>query len=157
MKKILYSMMAVLALSCTFVACGSDGDDTPTYTTTAEKASAGTYSGIFTRTDVDGKAESFDGTITLTPTDSVGCTDVTFLCTDASLDKTAVANVANAGQGFKFVNNQASNGLGAKFSGQISGTGVLTAAFTINQRVGRSTTTFFYTFEGARGASGSAQ
>ena len=65
MKKFIYSVIAMLALGCTFVACSSDDDD-PSYnfTSSAEQGSAGTYTGEWTRTSDDGTVETFAGTIT---------------------------------------------------------------------------------------------
>ena len=45
MKKIIYSLAAMLALSFSFVSCGDD-DDTISFPTTPEKAAAGTYTGL---------------------------------------------------------------------------------------------------------------
>ena len=141
--------MAAVALSLTLTACGSDGDDNITYSTTAEQATAGTYSGTWTRTSDEG-TETFSGTVTLAATSEKGKTNVTFSCPDADLNATSIANVWNAKNDFQFMNQTVSdaNGLGAAFAGFISEAGVLNTAFTISQKVGRNTVSFQFDFTG---------
>lgn len=150
MKKLIYSLMTVLALGCGFTACSDDdGDEVINYSTTAEKASAGTYSGTWTRMKPTGdNVETHEGTITLVATDSVGATDITFSCPDLELQATSVANVWNSSRGFQFVNNVKTNGLGAEFAGRISAEGTLTASFRIEIREGRNLTEYDYSFVG---------
>lgn len=150
MKKIFYSIMAAVALSLTLTACGSDGDESYNYSTTAEQATAGTYAGTWTRTSDDGTQETFSGTVTLAATSEKGKTNVTFSCPDADLNATSIANVWNAKNDFQFMNQTVSdaNGLGVAFSGFISEAGVLNTAFTISQKVGRKTVSYTYDFTG---------
>lgn len=149
MKKILFSFIAVLALSCTFVACSDDEDENYSYSTTADQATAGTYSGTWTRT-LDGVAETFDGTITFASAGTAGVSNVTFSCPGTSLDATSVANVWNAKYDFQFMNQTTStaNGLGTAFSGIISEDGQITVAFTLTQKVGRKAYDYQYQFAG---------
>ena len=149
MKKLIYSLLTVFALGCGFTACSDDDDEVINYSTTAEKASAGTYSGTWTRTSGTTTNE-YEGTITLVATDSIGATDITFSCPEASLNATSVANVWNAGHGFQFVNNIETNGLGTKFAGSISAEGEMMAAFKISQRNGRVLTEYTYNFVGKK-------
>lgn len=152
MKKFIYSVLTVFALGCAFTACSDDEDEVINYSTTAEQASAGTYSGTWTRTLASDAtaSETYQGTVVLTATSTVGVTDIAFACPDASLDATSIANVWNSGRGFQFVNNVKSNGLGTEFAGRISEDNVLTAAFTISIREGRATNTYYYSFEGTK-------
>ncbi|MBQ7421293.1 MAG: hypothetical protein IJV27_04035 [Prevotella sp.] len=153
MKKLLYSLLAVLAIGCTFVSCGDDDDENYNYPTTAEIASAGTYAGTWTR-EKDGVIEEFDGTVTLEATDRVGVTNITFTCPNASLNATSVSNIWNANDGFKFQQNISTgnpdNGLGVAFAGNIYGNGTLTASFTLSQRSGRISVTYVYKFVGTK-------
>ena len=151
MKKIIFSFIAVLALGCGFTSCGSDDDENISYSTSAEEASAGTYTGTFTRS-LDGVDESFDGTVTLASAGKTGVTKVTFSCPGSSLEATSIANVWNAKYDFMFMNQTASaeNGLGASFAGQITEAGVLTTSFTINQKVGRKSYSYNYSFTGKK-------
>ena len=153
MKNLLYSLLAVLALGCGFTACSDDNaDEVINYSTTPEKASAGVYVGTWTRTLASDETavQVADGEVTLAATDSLGVTDITFNCTDLSLNAISVANVWNSGRGFQFVNNLKSNGLGTEFAGRISEDNQLTVAFTISIREGRSTNTYYYSFEGTK-------
>lgn len=152
MKKLLYSLFAVLALGCAFTACSDDNDDEViNYTTTPEKASAGTYSGTWTRIlATDSVATSSPGEVVFAATDSIGATDITFTCSDFDLNATSVANVWNSGRGFQFINNLKSNGLGTEFAGRITEDNKLTVGFTISIREGRATNTYYYSFEGTK-------
>ena len=149
MKKIIFSFIAVLALGCGFTSCGSDGDDNISYDKPAEEASAGTYTGTFTRT-LDGVDETFSGTVTLTSAGKTGVTQITFSSPDAKLEATSLANVWNAKYEFEFMNQVDANGLGASFAGRITEAGVLTTYFTINQKVGRKAYNYNYSFTGSK-------
>ena len=149
MKKIIFSLIAVLALGCGFTSCGSDGDDNISYDKPAEEASAGTYTGTFTRS-LDGVDETFEGTVTLASAGKTGVTTVTFSSTAAGLQATSLANVWNAKYEFEFMNQVDANGLGASFAGRITEAGVLTTYFTINQKVGRKAYNYNYSFTGSK-------
>ena len=151
MKKIIISIIAALAMTATFTACGSDDDGNISYSTTAEKASAGTYTGTFTRTLEDEVVE-FAGTVTLEAADRAGVTYVTFSCPDASLEATSIANVWNSNYDFQFMQQTKSddNGLGEAFAGRISQAGQLVTAFTIEQTVGRKKYKYAYEFVGQK-------
>ena len=152
MKRFIYSVVALLTLGCTFVACGDDNDDPViNFDTTAAQGSAGTYSGTWTRTGDDGSAD-YSGTVTLAAANGANATNVTFSCPDASLDATSIANVWHANYGYEFFNqtNSAANGLGVSFSGRIDEAGNLNASFTISQKVGRKNYQFKYEFIGKK-------
>ena len=156
MKKYIFSAIAVLALSCTFVACGDDNDDPSiNYDKTASQGSAGTYIGRWTCTSNTGGPElieEYDGSVTLTASNGANATSVTFSCPDASLDATSVANVWHANYGYQFFNQTISdaNGLDASFSGRIDEAGNMNVAFTKSQKVGRKNYDFVYEFRGKR-------
>lgn len=151
MKNFIYSVIAVLALGCTFVACGDDDDPSYSFSSSAEQGSAGTYTGEWTRTSDDGTVETFAGTITLAAA-GTNATDVTFSCPDASLDATSIANVFHANNGYQFFNQTVSdaNKLGVAFSGRIDEAGNMTTNFTRSQRVGRKNYEFKYEFKGKK-------
>ena len=152
MKRFIYSVIAMLALGCTFVACSSDDDDPSiSYTSSAEQGSAGTYSGEWTRTSDDGTVETFAGTITLAAA-GTNVTNVTFSIPDASLDATSIANVWHANYGYQFHNQLVSdaNKLDVAFSGRIDEAGNMTAAFTRSQKVGRKNYEFKFEFKGKK-------
>lgn len=153
MKRFIYSVIAVLALGCTFVACSDDNDDPSiSYSTTAEQGSAGTYNGTWYRTSDDGTVEEYSGSVTLAASGTKEVTNVTFSCPDASLDATSIANVWHANYGYQFHNQLASdaNNLGVAFSGRIDEAGNMTAAFTRSQKVGRKNYEFKYEFKGKK-------
>lgn len=152
MKKFIYSLAALLTLATGFTACSDDNDDPSyDYTTTAEVGSAGTYSGTWTRVS-DESTDTFSGSVTLAAGSQTGLTNVTFSCPDASLAANSIANVWHSNDGYQFVNQMVSstNTLGASFSGRVSGSGELTTAFTISQKIGRKTYSFKYSFIGKR-------
>ncbi len=152
MKRFIYSVVAMLALSCTFIACGDDNDDPSiNYDKTAAQGSAGTYSGTWTRTG-DAGTETFSGTVTLSAGNGANVTSVTFSCPETNLEATSVANVWHANYGYQFVNQTLSNenGLGATFAGRIDESGALNTSFTVSQRVGRQNIEYGYEFLGKK-------
>ncbi len=151
MKRFIYSIFAVIALSCTFVACGSDDDESINFSTTAEQGSAGTYTGTWVQVGPDGTA-SYSGTVTLAAGSTTGVTNVTFSCPESKLNATSVANVWHSNRGYQFCNQVTSdaNGLGASFAGRISESGTLNTSFTISQKVGRKNYEFKYEFNGTK-------
>lgn len=151
MKKVILSMCTVLALSCGFVSCGDDDDDESiSYATSAEQASAATYTGTWTLIADDGTESTYSGTVTLAASNTKGVTNVTFSCPESSLNATSVANVWNSRHEFQFVNQTDNNGLGAAFAGRITEDGQLTTSFTISQKVGRKTMKVVYSFIGKK-------
>ena len=152
MKRFIFSVIAVLTLGCTFVACGDDNDDPNIdFDTTAEQGSAGTYTGEWTRIGDDGTV-TYSGSVTLVASGTANVTNVTFSCPDASLDATSVANIWHANYGYEFFNQTVSsaNALGASFAGRIDEVGNMDAAFTISQKVGRKNYEFKYEFKGKK-------
>lgn len=154
MKKFLFSIFAIAALTCTLVACGSDDND-KSYNQTGSPAtaSAATYSGTWTRSTSDGTPETATGTITLVAGDNDYTTSMSFVCSQFDLNSTSIANITWANDGFVFnqdvIDNNPSNGLGAKFSGHITN-GIITTKFSLTKKVGRKTTTYYFSFEGAK-------
>ena len=151
MKRFIYSIITVLALGCTFVACSDDNDDPSiNYTSSAEEGSAGTYTGEWTRIGSE-STDVYSGTITLSAA-GTNATNVTFSCPDASLNATSIANVWHANYGYQFFNQTASdaNKLGVSFSGRIDESGNIDASFTLSQRVGRKNYEFKYEFRGKK-------
>lgn len=148
MKKIVFVLFALTTLALGFVSCGDD-DEGVNYPTSAEVGASGTYNGTFT-TDNNGTIDVHTGTITIAPSGQPGCVNVTFNCPGASLNKTSIANISHANNGYVFVNQLASNPLGAAFSGKVDDGGIMSLAFTISQRVGRSTVLVNYEFTGNR-------
>lgn len=151
MKRFIYSVITVLALGCTFVACSDDNDDPSiNYTSSAEEGSAGTYTGEWTRIGSE-STDVYSGTITLSAA-GTNATNVTFSCPDASLNATSIANVWHANYGYQFFNQTASdaNKLGVSFAGRIDEAGNMNASFTLSQRVGRKNYEFKYEFRGKK-------
>lgn len=141
----------MLALGCTFVACGDDNDDPSIdFTSSAEEGSAGTYTGEWTRISSEG-TDVYSGTITLTAA-GTNATNVTFSCPDASINASSIANVWHANYGYQFFNQTTgdANKLGVAFSGRIDEAGNLDASFTLSQRVGRKNYEFKYEFRGKK-------
>ena len=151
MKRFIYSVVALLTLGFTFVACGDDNDDPNiSYDKTAEQGSAGTYTGEWTRSGDEGTA-TYSGSITLEAA-GTNATNVTFTCPGTSLDATSMANVWHANYGYQFHNQLVSdaNKLGVAFSGRIDEAGNINVSFTLSQRVGRKNYDFKYEFIGKK-------
>lgn len=152
MKKIIYSLAAMLALSCSFVSCGDD-DDTISFPTTPEKAAAGTYTGSWTVTS-DTETVEGSGTITLAASSTPYNVDITiegsFSTTALNVSTTSIANIAHANNGFVFNNNTDSNPLGAGFTGKIDESGAIGVNFQKEVRVGRKQYKYNYIFVGKK-------
>jgi hypothetical protein len=152
MKKIFYSLLAALALSCTFTACSEhDGDDVSTpYASNPAQAAAGTYSGQFSRVQIGTTDTTYaQGTLVLEAT-SAYAGNVTFTANDMSLSASSAVNVSFDSNGYTFANQLTNNGLGAKFAGKVAKGSEATAWFTLSQRIGRTLYEFQYNFKGTK-------
>ena len=151
MKKILYPLFVALALGLGFTACSDDDeDDGGRFATTPEIEAAGVYSGTFSKVQ-DGKTDTpySKGTLTVTPTDSAYCADITYDSSDAfTYNATSVANITHADAGFAFWNSSSTNGLGTSFTGRIYGDGSAESSFDVKERSGRVVYTYHYKFVG---------
>ena len=156
MKKIICGMLFLLATGMGFTSCSDDDEDiTISHSTTTEIASAGTYSGTWTKEQVGGETTTAPGTLVLAATDAEGksekyITYVTVSSAELKLEKSSNANISYANDFYWFSNMNTTNGFGTKFSGKINADGSATIAFTLVERVGRKTYTFNYTFEGKK-------
>lgn len=153
MKKIIFNLFAVLAISCSFVACGDDDNDYK-FDFSASEGSAGTYVGTYSKV-LDGSDEApvvGEGTITLTATAEADVTQVAFDCPTCSISAQSIANVTHANKGY-IINNQivsADNTLGVSFAGKIYDNGAMKVTFSTSEKVGRKNYTYNYTFEGTK-------
>ena len=156
MKKIICGMLFLLATGMGFTSCSDDDEDiTISHSTTPEIASAGTYSGTWTKEQVGGETTTAPGTLVLAATDAEGksekyITYVTVSSAELKLEKSSNANISYANDFYWFSNMNTTNGFGTKFSGKINADGSATIAFTLVERVGRKTYTFNYSFEGKK-------
>lgn len=156
MKKIICGMLFLLATGMGFTSCSDDDEDiTISHSTTPEIASAGTYSGTWTKEQVGGETSTAPGTLVLAATDAEGksekyITYVTVSSAELKLEKSSNANISYANDFYWFSNMNTTNGFGTKFSGKINADGSATIAFTLVERSGRKTFTYNYTFEGKK-------
>ena len=152
MKKIIFSLAAMLALSCSFISCGNDDDNDITFSTTPEKAAAGTYTGNWTITS-DAETVEGSGTITIAPTSTPYNADITiegsFSTTALNVNATSIANITHANYGFVF-NNNSINPLGASFTGKIDENGTIGVNFQKEVKVGRKQYKYNYVFWGKK-------
>ena len=156
MKKIICGMLFLLAAGMGFTSCSDDDEDiTISHSTTPEIASAGTYSGTWTKEKVGGETTTASGTLVLAATDAEGksekyITYVTVSSAELKLEKSSNANISYANDFYWFSNMNTTNGFGTKFSGKINADGSATVSFTLVERSGRKTYTYNYTFEGKK-------
>ena len=149
-------MLFLLAAGMGFTSCSDDDDDiTISHSTTPEIASAGTYSGTWTKEKVGGETTTASGTLVLAATDAEGksekyITYVTVSSAELKLEKSSNANISYANDFYWFSNMNTTNGFGTKFSGKINADGSATVSFTLVERSGRKTYTYNYTFEGKK-------
>ena len=156
MKKIICGMLFLLATGMGFTSCSDDDEDiTISHSTTPEIASAGTYSGTWTKEQVGGETTTAPGTLVLAATDAEGksekyITYVTVSSAELKLEKSSNANISYANDFYWFSNMNTTNGFGTKFNGKVNADGSATVAFTLVERQGRKTYTYNYTFEGKK-------
>ena len=149
-------MLFLLATGMGFTSCSDDDEDiTISHSTTPEIASAGTYSGTWTKEKVGGETTTASGTLVLATTDAEGksekyITYVTVSSAELKLEKSSNANISYANDFYWFSNMNTTNGFGTKFSGKINADGSATVSFTLVERSGRKTYTYNYTFEGKK-------
>lgn len=162
MKKIIYSLLVLLAILFNFASCSSDDScDEFEASVTAEVASAGTYSGTWYLTAVDPnnvetKSEA-PGTLTFTATDVENVTSIRAYSEALELDLTCDANITYAKDiyNFYFFNQVQTNAFESQFTGRILGDENVekaTIAFSkvVSVRVGRKyyDYTYKYSFVG---------
>ena len=156
MKKIICGMLFLLAAGMGFTSCSDDDDDiTISHSTTPEIASAGTYSGTWTKEQVGGETSTAPGTLVLAATDAEGksekyITYVTVSSAELKLEKSSNANISYANDFYWFSNMNTTNGFGTKFSGKINADGSATISFSLTEKQGRKTYVFNYSFTGKK-------
>lgn len=156
MKKILYTLFAVLTMSLSFTACSGDDycDETDVHDVTPEIASAGTYNGTWTVTNAStSEVAEYSGSVTLAAGETEYQTIVTGTCVDPANTQnwtySAPANISWAGDNSFVFANTVSTSSKNQFTSTINGRiddGALTFGFSKSVRVGRKTTTFYYVF-----------
>ena len=156
MKKIICGMLFLLATGMGFTSCSDDDEDiTISHSTTPEIASAGTYSGTWTKEQVGGETSTAPGTLVLAATDAEGksekyITYVTVSSAELKLEKSSNANISYANDFYWFSNMNTTNGFGTKFSGKINADGSATISFSLTEKQGRKTYVFNYSFTGKK-------
>lgn len=156
MKKIICGMLFLLATGMGFTSCSDDDEDiTISHSTTPEIASAGTYSGTWTKEKVGGETTTASGTLVLAATDAEGksekyITYVTVSSAELKLEKSSNANISYANDFYWFSNMNTTNGFGTKFSGKINADGSATISFSLTEKQGRKTYVFNYSFTGKK-------
>jgi len=150
MKKILLSLFVLSAFCITFASCSDDDDnDNTIISTNPEQLAAGTYTGTWTQ-DLNGTQTTAEGSIIVTA-DSAYCADFNFVCDEFGITGTSVANISCANSGFVYYNNAGTaTGIGVSFSGRIDASGNITAGFEKSVRVGRKSTTYYFSFAGTK-------
>ena len=149
-------MLFLLATGMGFTSCSDDDEDiTISHSTTPEIASAGTYSGTWTKEKVGGETTTASGTLVLAATDAEGksekyITYVTVSSAELKLEKSSNANISYANDFYWFSNMNTTNGFGTKFSGKINADGSATISFSLTEKQGRKTYVFNYSFAGKK-------
>ena len=155
MRKFIYSLFAVLALSCTFVSCSDDDGDAPAPAGNPAEAAAGTYTGTWTIV-VDGDTATAPGTVTLAPGDTTFVAKLTLASDEykikvgssnstRKLKAEEVTNIAFAGNSKSFSLSNAAGKIG-NFAGKITD-GAVKFYYSSTEKVGRKAYNFNYRFE----------
>lgn len=149
MKKILYSLLAVLAVTFALVSCGDDDNSGSKHATPPEETFAGTYEGTWTKYDSNGTtvlAEGQEGTFTIDEGDVDYSAKLTFSDKDdSSVDASdVVVNIAWNGDNAKFYTTVTS----LPVNGEVTSAGLLIAKFSKTIKSGKKTNTYFFAFKG---------
>lgn len=152
MKKLIYLCAILAASAFCLTACDNDveGYDVTINPTTPDLAASGIYEGTWTRMLLtDSTTTEAEGQIVI-ETDTAYLVDVHFLSGDFNLDKSVIANITYANDGFIYFNNMSNTDLKTSFVGRIDGERVNTVSFTISQVENRRVKKFQYTFSGRK-------
>lgn len=149
--------MCIITISfcAVFTACSSNDED-PTYahSETPEKEAAGTYTGTFTRLQVNSSTaepETGEGTMIITPSENVNVAIMQFTCESLNITTANIpVNITFDNAGILFSNHSVSNPLGAPITGRISSEKGVNTNFQLKIRIGRSTKTYNVGFTGKR-------
>jgi hypothetical protein len=151
MRQYIYILIAVFVGCCAVTACSSDSDENSVYSTPAQQAAQGIYSGRFIRVQ-NGTVDTLiaEGTLTLTATDTLNRARFTFSSEAmAELETIAAiaANVSYANDGFIFYNTSSDNTM----TGRIYTDHSITARFSKAIRISaRRTVRYNYEFKGSK-------
>jgi hypothetical protein len=154
MKKILYSLFALMAM-CTFVtSCGDDDIDwnRGTHSSLPEGTAAGTYTGTWEVFNTDGVTSegTFDGSVTIAAGSSSYTVNVTTVCAEAvAASGETTANIAWSNNDLKLFSTVKNGSLETMINGEIN-SGALNLKFSKSVRSGRTTVTKFYQFKGKK-------
>jgi len=152
MKKILYSLFAVLTMSLALVSCGDDDKGSSKHATLPEEAFAGIYSGTWTTYNADGttvEKEGETGTITVKKNGEVNYSsklDIVNNDNSAINTNDVVVNIVWNGDNAKFFTTST----GLPVNGEITADGLLIAKFSKTVKVGKKSVTNFYYFSGKK-------
>lgn len=151
MKKLIYICLALVLT--TLLACRDENYecfDPTTGSDLPEKAAAGEYPGSFTRIS-SGDTASAQGVISIAPSDTAYCANITFTSQEFNLNTTVRLNFIGRNNGsYAFETNDITNQIGSKILGTIDAQGNLWATFVYKQRSGRKTVKFDYSFLGKK-------
>lgn len=152
MNKILKSFLFFTMILVTMVSCRED-DDMPSPGTpiNPEKEIAGTYSGLWTKTNIGtGAVDELPGVIIIEASDIPYVVTITVKSDDGSIDKSASANVVKKSGGYRFYNEMTNHGIGTTFMGEVSFDGKASINYTVTERSGKRTVKNKYDFAGGK-------
>lgn len=165
MKKVIYSLMAIFALSLAFVSCSDDTIDHGTHVKDPQSVAKGTYKGTLTIYKA-----SLEDTIPVVKENSIVAVEesenhysvkMTMTSGQADADGSYIANISWANSDMKFsgvipsnTTDKESIGFGSSavvvVNGEISAAGNLIMSYSKTVKVGRSSNTYFYKYVGKK-------
>ena len=154
MKKILYSLFALLAMFTLVTSCGDDDIDwnRGTHSTRPEATAAGTYNGTWEVFGDDGVTSegTFNGSVTIAAGSSAYTVNVNTVCSEAAAatGETA-ANIAWSGDDQKIFSTVKNGTLATTINAEIV-SGVMNLRFSKTVKSGRTSVTKFYMFKGKK-------
>lgn len=167
MKKIIYNIALLLAITCAFIACNDD--DGPSVTKTPAKDVAGTYDGAWVlrvvttqgSTVISDETYEYTGEIELSENESnSNYVNIDASCADAQVEKSGVGNIFATSTGtIDYVNKGSGedNAFGAPFTGFVKGNllkmtfeEVVTSTIIVKGRPQKVTKTSTYNITGTK-------
>lgn len=155
MKKLFFSLLALAAVSISFVSCKDDVDLDlgPSHKDQPAAAFVGTYNGTWTQQYTDTKTNEVitttsSGSVTIASGENNNTAVITLAnASDANINNlSSIANISWRNDGVEIFNGLMTNGLGTPFMGEITENKSVNLKFAKTVRSGRSTLTMFYQF-----------
>ncbi|MGN0220760.1 MAG: hypothetical protein ACI4BA_01355 [Prevotella sp.] len=155
MKKIIFLVLATLAICYGLTSCSDDDADfCYNHTLSPEEEAEGIYSGEICRVQANSSSaveEKSEGTMTVVKSEQKNVAFLKFSCTELGISTVDIpVNIAYENDGILFSNHIVENPLGSIITGRIDANKKVTTNFQLKIRSGRVTKVYNISFTGIR-------